>query len=439
MLIAKNLLNKPNPALVMMPRIGKLTVTARKMYNVLLKKTQQEVMEIKRQGRVVEAEHLFSSPIKDLVTQIVDVGSKSDLRTAAKKYLREMRRVEVDWEAPDANTGVVWSSMGLLSEAQLEIRSGVMWVRWGLPPTLLASVSDPERFTTLDLDEIAKLDTYAAIALYEICRRYRGNPTHVTSRNATDWWTDALSNTAPAIDKISGAVVRREWRKFKSEIVGKAVLEINEKTDLTVALLEHKGSANGREAQFSVHRKKASLEGLPQIPREVAEMAVRADINLEFIAKLVSEGVGENDLRLALTKLMARSNVSDLGSIENRPAYLRRLLNEAAYVLPKFQIVNPASSQAKDRGTTPPEAITPEQERRTTMKKLFLELSDSNQQVWVNLAAKAMEQNGMLTPSLSRRVKENQWRSGVLLSKAIYAFAEGTVGPDWLNVDRDNL
>ncbi len=423
----KNSLNKPNPALVMLPRIGKLTVTGRKMYNVVLKKTQIQALDIKRQGSAVDAEHFFAAPIKDLL--IMDPNSKSDLTTAAKKYLREMRRIEVDWEAPDAKTGVVWQSMGLLSEARIEIRAGVAWGLWALPPSLMTAVMDPELFTTLDLNQISKLDTYAAIALYEICSRYRDNPSHVTSRNSTDWWTDALTNASP-MDSKTGLINRREWRKFKSEVVIKAIDEINRLTDLNIEFLDLGRGA--KESQFSVYRKKAEALKVdaPKIREDVAELAARLDVPLDYIAKLVKEGVEDSAMKIALSKLDARVNADGLDTIENRSAYLRRLIIDGENATARFQVV-----KLKPAAESKPKlelVESPADQRRAQAKEEFFALARDDQKVWVDKATELLREGKFLTPTLARKIQDGNWTSGLILSKTLEVYSATTYGKDWL-------
>ncbi len=426
----KNTLSKPNPALVMMPRTGKLTGVGRKVYNVLLKKTHEQIQVIKGQGRAIEGEHLFVAPLSELADVINDSSSNST-RDSAKKYLREMRRIEVDWESPDADTGVIWRSMGLLSEVQLELRSGATWVRWALPPTLLAAVSDPERFTVLDLDVIAKLSGYSTIALYEICSRYRDNPSHVTSRNSTSWWTDALSNTVPAKDKVTGEFTRREWRKFKAEFVSKAIIEINEKSDLTLELLEFKTGKAITEAQFGVRKKAQPTQKLPKIQSDMAETATRLAVPLEYIARLVKEGFGSSELKIGLFKLEARTQATNLGLIDNRAAYLRKILNEGRMGKPKFEIV-PATSACGTPQQTSEYVKSPAEEIRAQMQEQFLGLPLEGQNVWANAAAEGLRARQVLTPSMARKIQAGDWRTGLLLNAAVNAYAVGTYGPAWL-------
>lgn len=246
-------LNKPNDALVMVPKVGRLNPRLRKMFNVMLQFTQTQIAELREQGLPVLGTTLFSANLRNLVERTSD--NESDARSDAKRYLLEMRRTEVDWEAPDAGSNVIWANMGLLSQVQLETRNGEVWVAWALPPALLSAVADPERYTPIDTGILARLHSYAAIALYDICARYRHNPTNLTSNNPTGWWIDALRAIPPELDPVTKTVKRPAWRKFKNEQLNSAVDEINNNTDITVEIIEFKTHRAIDSVQFLVRLK----------------------------------------------------------------------------------------------------------------------------------------------------------------------------------------
>jgi hypothetical protein len=403
----KNLLPKPNPALVLMPRVGKLTATGRKLYNALLKRTHSDVSAIKADGGVIDGEKLFEAPLEALLAQIVSPESKSEPRTVAKKYLLAMRRTEVDWEAPDAKTGLVWKNMGLLSEVDLEMRDGVLWVLWSLPPTLLKLLADPERrFTLLDLDMMATLDTYSAIALYEICARYRDNPpSFKTSRNTTEWWTDALSTNPAQAAKGTGVVKRREWRKFKIEFVQRAIDEVNTKTDIHVELLEFKEGRAIKEVQFEVHRKVVvPAARVPQIHEETAQLAGRLEVSLEDISKFIKEGRSNEEVVNALLRLQSRLNTTDAEVVEDRTRYLRGILVRGRSLKPSFEIVRPGhpSSEELEHVLTTAEAALVDAEQR------FILMSRIERQPWIQRAIGALKARDALTPGMARQLSAGE-------------------------------
>lgn len=421
----KKTLNKPNAALVMVPRVGRLTPVSRKLYNVLLQRTQQQIAELRTVGEVLDARHFFSAPLNEMMS-VVSVG-ESDSKTAAKQYLREMRRTEVDWEAPDASTGVIWRSMGLLSEVDMEIRAGIVWVLWALPPTLLIAVADPERYTPLDLEQMAKLQNYTAIALYEIASRYKNNPTGVTSRNSPEWWVDALTSAPPSIDVVTGKPNRREWRKLKNASIVKAIEEINVKTDLTIELIEIKEGRAVKDIQFSIQKKRQeSVTSKITMSPELAEMAARVDLDLAEIVKLLAAGRSEGEIKVGLIRVEGREKQKDLEPILNKPAYLRKIIEEGGkYIAQEVTAKPPAPAAAHE----PP--ITRKDQRRSEIKIELLTLDKNEQLRYVDIALESLKKSGLDSPTIIRKYKAGDWNTGVLLQKTIEVYALDRYGPAW--------
>ncbi len=421
---------KPNLALVMIPRKGKLTAIGRKMYNVMLKKTHTKVMELKSVGKVVDAESMFEMPINEFFHLLSEGGEDKHYRKLVKDHLSEMQNVRMDWEAPDAETGVVWRSMGLLSEAQIEVREGVVWGRWMLPPSLLTAVSDPERFTVLDLDLLARLDSYCAVALYEICRKYKENPTHLTSRNSTDWWIDALTNMPGTVDKKTGLVVRRPWRRVKNETLNKAIEEINSKTDITVDLLEFKVGKAIKEAQFKVmsKTKNAVLATAAKMSPETALAATKLDLSLSDISGLISQGQSEAVLKVAFSKLEARFANKELTPVGARFAYLKTVLADMnQYVSDAPQKNTGVAAQV---AAPIAETLSFKGRRRTEIKLELLGLPLDQQRIFADSAIAKMAAAGSATEAIKARVKAGSW-NGTVLGKMVEAFAVAKYGADW--------
>ena len=258
-------LRKPHEMIVLIPRAKRVTLTGRRIYNALLQVAQSRLRAL---PEMPPADFMFEAPLPALLRT---TGSSGEDRTAAKRYLREMRGMEVDWESTTAGDGVKWQGFSMLSEVAIELRNGENWVRWSYPPTLMSALKHPQLWARIDLDVVARLGTYSALALYEICARYRGNPSGMTSRKPVQWWADALSGTPPGSE-------RREWRKFKNERVKEAVAAINEETDLEIALVEHRQGRAVEEVQFSVREKRtlARSRTVGQVPVD-ANLVLRAE------------------------------------------------------------------------------------------------------------------------------------------------------------------
>jgi hypothetical protein len=425
---------KPNSALVMMPKVGKLTAVSRKIFNVLLHTTQRQVNALNLEGKIVEATHYFRARLDELVDP-VEVGS-SNLTSSAKKSLLEMRRTEVDWEAPDANSGVIWSNMSLLSEAKIVKEGGILYAYWALPPGLLTVIADPQRYTPIDITQLSQLKTYAAVALYEICVRYKNNPTGLTSENDLEWWVDALTQSAPKIDPKTKKPKLRLWSKFKSEQVTVAIHEINTKSDIGIELIEKKTGKAVTSAQFKVWRKSFDTVGItsgPKMSPEVAELTNKLGLSLSDISNLIKQGQSESILKIGFAKLEARITREDLAPVESKMAYLRTVLAETnSYVSPVSSVPNATAVLPVIRESIDlPKALSYQEHRRLEIKEELLNLGKDRQKRYAELALEYLQKAGIATTTISRKVESGDWATGVLFSKMIEAYAIEQYGVDW--------
>ena len=422
-------LRKPHEIIVMVPKSATVTLTARRIYTVLLQVAQTR---LDRLQAMPAADFMFEAP---LLAILKGTGSKGGDRTAAKKYLSEMRSIEVDWESTAPGDGIKWRGFSMLSEVVLEVRRGENWVSWMFPPSIMTALMDPQRWARIDLEVLARLDTYASIALYEICVRYRDNPGGLTSRKPPEWWTDALSNV-PGGD-------RREWRKFKNERIKPAVAEINAKTDLAIELVEHKQGRKLSEVQFSVRRKARQAVKPAHAPVDT-NLIVRAQILGISEAKvdaLIREfDIGKVDLQLC--ELERRVASTTLKTVENVYSYLRALLLRAVEepVMSPVALADPppANKPVLRLEPQPLKFVHPltadsvwQGERLRTLMRELENLPEVNRRHWLNLAVQDLSARGLLTAAVSRRAVLGEITKGMLGSKAVQIYAEATYGSGW--------
>ena len=417
-------LRKPHEMIVMVPRSATVTLTARRIYTVLLQVSQTRLDQLQV---MPPADFMFEAP---LLAVLKGTGSKGGDRTAAKKYLAEMRSIEVDWESTAPGDGVKWRGFSMLSEVVLQVRRGENWVSWMFPPSIMAALMDPQRWARIDLDVLSSLDTYASIALYEICVRYRDNPGGLTSRKPPGWWTDALSNV-PGGD-------RREWRKFKHERIKPAVEEINAKTDLVIELVEHKKGRALSEVQFSVRRK----------VRQAVVKRTHEPIDAGLVLRAQTLGISEskmdalirefNEAQVAfkLSELERRMANTELKAVENAYSYLRALLLKPAEIAPGSNIVVESSKVAKHwHEAKLLQPLTADSEWQGERMRILMQeleaLSEQERRHWLSLAVQDLSERGLLTGAVSRRAALGEIAPGVLGSKAVQIYAEATYGPRW--------
>ena len=436
-------LRKPHEMIVMVPRSRRVTLTGRRLYNALLQVSQSRLQAMET---MPAADYMFEAPLPALLRT---TGSSGEDRTAAKRYLREMRGLEVDWESTAPGDGLKWRGFSMLSEVAIEVRNGENWVSWSYPPTIMSALREPARWARIDLDVLAKLGSYAAVALYEICARYRDNPSGVTSRKPVQWWADALS-PAP------GGAERREWRKFKNERVKPAVEEINSETDIEIELIEHKVGRAVSEVQFAVRRKR----GTPRA-RALAEGPVDAGLVLRAESLGIREAkldglikeFGEARVREQLDVLERRAVNRKLRGIEHAYAYLRSLLRngDADEPLPLPNAPAP-TAVALEEGPAPAARVLAEalpaaaastvadsgssaeawlNERIAQVKCEIAALDPVQRRGWVDRALQELAARGMLSAVVSRRAAQGDVLHGVLGSVLVRLYAEAVHGAGW--------
>lgn len=432
-------LRKPHEMIVMVPRSKRVTLTGRRIYNALLQVSQARLTAL---DRMPAADYMFEAPLPAILRT---TGSNGDDRTAAKRYLKEMRGLEVDWESTAPGDGVKWRGFSMLAEVAIETRNGENWVSWSYPPTIMAALREPQRWARIDLDVLASLGSYAAVALYEICARYRDNPGGVTSRKPVAWWADALSQ-APAGSE------RREWRKIKNERVKPAIDEINAETDLEIELIEHKQGRGVVEAQFAVRKKRAGPK-----PRQTADLV---DANLILRAEslgirelklesLIKE-FGEPLVRDKIEVLERRTANNRLRGIDNPYSYLRSLLRNDSGADDSAEAPKPPSSESiygfdaeqrdgrqKPAAPSSPSHANPSSdttwlnERIAAIRAEIQRLSPEQRQALVDVAVQDLSSKGMMTAVVTRRAAQGDVLHGVLGTYVIRHYATRIYGPDW--------
>lgn len=416
-------LRKPHEMIVMLPRSQRVTLTARRLYSALLQvsQTRMSAMEV-----MPAADFMFEAPLAALLRK---TGSNGGDRVAARRYLREMRGLEVDWESIAPGDGVKWRGFSMLSEVAIEQRSGENWVLWSYPPTIMSALRNPERWARIDLDVLARLSSYASVALYEICARYRGSPSGLTSKKTVQWWTDALSQAPPGSE-------HREWRKFKSERIKPAITEINEETDIEIELIENKSGRTVIDVQFAVRLKGVLRKAIASESGPIdANLILRAEtlgIREIKVDSLIKE-FGEDMVRAKVGVLERRATNNSLKPIESAYSYLRSLLrndepDDGQGITQKVNVTVPSAN-------LPPMPSAKENawlnERMAAIKNEIAGLEAAQRQSYADRAMQHLSSKGLLTPVVARRAAQGDYLHGVIGAMIVRIYADEVYGQGW--------
>lgn len=430
-------LKKAVTTLAIAPQSESLTRTGRLAYNVMM---------LKAQRMRADAEGGFSAPISEIVKGY-DATTRDSTRV--RGYIEQMCTTLVRWFPLSASDEVQSTIDGLepvaddptengrvftlLAEARFSRRAGELWVQWFYPPTIRDIVIEPSRWAQLDIKEMASLSTYASVALYEICARYKDAPGGLTNRASPDFWTKALRHdpeTKP-----------REWRKFKNETLKPAIAEINKRTRLEIRLVEYKHGRATTEVQFAVKRKPEENQHGP-VDLALIEQAAEFGIRERDVDQLI-DAYGEEPVRKYLDVLRGRVRAQPTVPINNPLNYLRKLLRsdgDRLFDTPATEAISPAPTAPEiapamnvDQGRNAYE------ERLRAINEALDELTPAELEVYAMKAKEEIAGTGVDTPATMRRFANKQYRSPLIWDHIRNAYAIERYGRGWRNVQPDVL
>jgi Initiator Replication protein len=407
-------LRKPVNTLAIVPtRSSKITVLARKAYNVLLYIAQEQGIE----------QEVFRAPLQSILR---GVDFNSNAREIVKQHLRAMVSTTVEWQSPTAGEGEAWNVAGLLAHAKVYKVSGENWVEWSFAPNIKHELLEPQRFARLRLDVISQLRRHSGVVLYEICARYRD--VGLTARQAWSWWRPVLTGSPDTEDSI-----KQEYRFFKRDVLKLAIAEINAVTDLDVELIEHKAGRFISDIQFKVAKKKQDALPLnhPPIPVDMSQVvrATAAGIRTEDAETLI-QAHGNEAMATGLDALHKRIASEFPDPLRDPYRYLRALLesNSASAAKKEAHGIAAAPAQSSAAAAAALEGWTSEwvSRRRAVIVAEFEALADPMRAEWADRLRVHLVEKGA-HPSVRKRLETHGWKHPLVVGELIRFYK----GADW--------
>ncbi len=360
-------LRKPVNTLAIVPKSEKITVTARKIYNVMLHHAQ-------RQG---VGQDRYQVRLGEIATGIDFNSNNTEL---IKQYFRQMATTGVEWQSPTTGEGARWSVSALIAHADLIQREGELILEWSYAPNIKQELLDPQRFAKMSLQVQASLNTMASLVLYEICCRYADNPGGLTARQPWSWWRPVLTG---APDSPTSAY--QEYKIFNRDVLKKAVKKVNEVSDLEIELVEHRAGRAIQDLQFRVKRKAPMLPAAER-PIEPVDLktigaAIKAGIPQERAEKHLLK-YGAKAFEDALRTMNERKNRTNMEPVRSPDKYLTTLLQSGQF------------GEEKPAGPAPRKVFDTKAERlklierymamkRAELNEMYQEMPEADQQQWV--------------------------------------------------------
>lgn len=440
------LLKKPNTAVVMAAKVGRLDAITRKIFSSMLYAAQQVLIKKKLLNEIHEATEYFVSPLRDLM---LAVGEDPKTRyTCVKEAVKSMVGTTVEWQSPDAKSDLNWGVMTLVSACDVSVVKGVAMLSWAFPPPILFALRDTKSgFSLIQLEELANLKTYAAIALYEICAKYADNPSHKTNQREPEWWVKSLTDSnrrhrprkqleKGQIGPLDSLAYIRPWKNFKPDNVIPAIEEINSNTRLNIKLLEVTEGKRIAFVQFEVMRKKKSNQERVEYTPEAKDLMIQAlecGVSDDIIKTYLRENASITNLKICLMKLRLRIEKEEEDPVNNPGAYFRYLVRNIDVSVREKEPGNSPTAPLEEAETeclTPTLespgkgplalgvgediALTPQQVEDSLFKTYFFNLPDDVKAIHLNELRDSLKLKNMLTPISLRKIIAKEWESPVI-------------------------
>ncbi len=407
-------LRKPVNTLAIVPtKSSKITVLARKAYNVLLYIAQEQGIE----------QDVFRAPLQSILR---GVDFNSHAREIVKQHLRAMVSTTVEWQSPTAGEGEAWNVAGLLAHAKVYKEGGENWVEWSFAPNIKRELLEPQRFARLRLDVISQLRRHSGVVLYEICARYRD--VGLTARQPWPWWRPVLTGSPDTDDSV-----KLEYRFFKRDVLKLAIAEVNAVTDLDVELIEHKAGRFIADIQFRVAKKQQEALPLrhPPMPVDLSQVVRAAAVGIRAEdAEALIHAHGNEAMTAGLDALVKRIASEFPEPLRDTYRYLRALMeSNAPAAAKKAAAGRPEPSPAGNAlAAEALEGWTSEwvSSRRAQVVAEFDALAPEMQAEWVGRLRTHLYERGV-HPSIRKRLETHGWKHPMVTGEMIRFFK----GADW--------
>lgn len=422
-LVGPDRIDKPVSALAMVPKSGTITRVGRQAYTLMMFVAREQGVEDKASG-------MFGAPLNAVVRGYD--GSTGSIKEL-KKHLLSMVTHVVEWQSPSPGETEEWGACGLLSQVNLKQRNGENWLFWAYPPTLRQEMLYPLRYAQIRRSTIAKFRSHAGLALYEICARYKDNPSHMTSKQHWHWWLPVLTG------KPAPKEIKTEFRFFNRDTIKPAIEEVNEVSELTIAVHEFKVGRSIEFLQFEVHVKPESMPAeIKAIDMSKVARAMALGIDAEVAEDLFIRH-GELAFAKAVVRFDARLALGG-NPINSKHAYFKSLFNAKAMDEPVVTAYEPdyVEKPVVKKADPTVVALSSLREKETTkLNTVREELSqlgpEAIAQLLEELKANFVERK--MSPAVMKRLEEGKWESALIMGELARYYWKKTRGTDWSEAD----
>ena len=416
-------IEKPVSTLALVPRTGTITRIGRQAYTIM-------ILIAREQGTEEESTGLFTAPLNSVIYGFD--GAKGTVEEL-KKHLKSMVTHVVEWQSPSSGETGEWGACTLLSEVRLFKRKGENWVSWAYPPSMRQDLLSPLRYAQIRRSTIAQFRSHAGLALYEICARYKNNPSHLTSKQHWHWWLPVLTGKPLPKD------IKTEFRFFNRDTIKPAIQEVNEVSELIITSHELKIGRSVEFIQFEVHQKPNSdkIKNFRAIDVSKLTRAMELGIDVNVAEELYIR-YGELSFSNAVNRLDERIKLKKAPPLISYIAYLKSLL--AGRVIDNSNKI----IESKDGDVAQPIVNSKVNPAEIKFRKLHELESDrvslirseieSLNKISINNLLDELKQQLIvkgISASIIKRIDDGRWQSALIMGELIRFYWKKTRGTEW--------
>lgn len=213
---------------------SKLTMVQKKIFNLLIYKAFPSIQEDKY--------HTFR--VIDLM-QSLGWSFGSNINNRLKEALIGLTRENVRWNILEKDKKRKWVASACL--ADVAIKDGIIEYSFG--KFLREVLYNPNIYAKIDLDIQSTLESKDSLVIWELAtEELSSKKTHSVRSPWIDW--EKICN----ITSGERSSYQKNYALYKSKVLNKAILEINQKTDLSLKLIEKREGRKIKWIAFDIER-----------------------------------------------------------------------------------------------------------------------------------------------------------------------------------------
>jgi len=366
---------------------GKLTLLQRKIYNVLLANSYDNLLEA--------SEHDIH--VHDMATM---AGFDSNDTELLKNAFRKLAVTPAEWNvlADDGFEEEEWTVTTLLSRAT--VRPGSGKCTYAYDPELCKKLFHPDIYARISLSIQRKFAKGHALALYENCVRFRGIKT-------TGWIPLEAWRKLFGIQETQ----YKEYKDFSKWVLKPAIEEVNDVSDIHITPEFRRENRRVSEIRFSIEKRPALSD---------AVNAQLDSLNVEpILERLTQSGITNSVASALILKYPEGRIVRNLDYVERELRQGTAIKNVGGYTVKAIEAdyglatvnANKASAQKKAeeekrrirQATEERARIDQQQQDQEKIERLFETLTADEKTSLINITLRDLDEDHILKREFKKR------------------------------------